>query len=139
MNHGSNSLVADKAAIFYWVKNLILTVAEFITVEVRVTPGKSTGQFKLSGAKNSALRLMAASPSTQHDIALKRLPGSILDTGIQIDMLERVWLESVFPGELWYELSRCHHHAGNAGSVFERARHRSCRYPKPNILLLGRC
>jgi UDP-N-acetylglucosamine 1-carboxyvinyltransferase len=59
-------------------------------MEVRITPGKISGQFKLSGAKNSALKLMTASLLTKDDIVLQRFPGSIMDAKIQIKMLERL-------------------------------------------------
>ena len=59
-------------------------------MEIRVVPGRLNGRFKLSGAKNSALKLMTASLLTPDDIVLQRFPGSILDARIHIDMLEKL-------------------------------------------------
>jgi UDP-N-acetylglucosamine 1-carboxyvinyltransferase len=59
-------------------------------MDVIVTPGKLNGRFILSGAKNSALKLMAASLLTDQDVVLRRFPGSIMDARIHIDMLERL-------------------------------------------------
>jgi UDP-N-acetylglucosamine 1-carboxyvinyltransferase len=62
-------------------------------MDVIVKPGKLNGRFKLSGAKNSALKLMAASLLTEHDVVLRRFPGHIMDARIHIDMLERLGKE----------------------------------------------
>ena len=59
-------------------------------MEARVIPGRLKGRFKLSGAKNSALKLMTASLLTQEDIVLQRFPESILDARIHIDMLKQL-------------------------------------------------
>lgn len=57
-------------------------------MEVQIAPARLNGQFKLSGAKNSAVKLMAASLLTEHDIVIERYPASIMDAKIHVDMLE---------------------------------------------------
>lgn len=46
------------------------------------------GEVEISGAKNSALRLLAASLLTSAPVKLHRFPSSLLDIGIHIEMLE---------------------------------------------------
>ena len=52
--------------------------------------GKSSlnGIVNISGAKNSALRLLAASLLTDERIVLKRYPAGLLDAKIHVEMLQ---------------------------------------------------
>lgn len=54
----------------------------------KVYPGKVEGKVTLSGAKNSVLRLLAASLLTDEQIVLERFPSSLLDVNVHNDMLE---------------------------------------------------
>lgn len=65
-----------------------------------MTPGKLLGQVKLSGAKNSALRLLAASLLTEDDVILERFPTSILDAQIHVEMLEALGKKCIVDSSL---------------------------------------
>jgi len=54
----------------------------------RVEKSKLEGIIEVSGAKNSALRLLAASILSQHRILLKNVPNGILDFNVHVDMLK---------------------------------------------------
>lgn len=56
--------------------------------KILVTKGKLEGKVKLSGAKNCALRLLAASLLTEETIELTNSPNELLDMKIHIEMLE---------------------------------------------------
>jgi UDP-N-acetylglucosamine 1-carboxyvinyltransferase len=49
-----------------------------------------TGTVELAGAKNSALRLLAASILTDQTVILERYPSSLLDAQIHVEMLEKL-------------------------------------------------
>lgn len=53
-----------------------------------VTPSRLSGQVRVSGAKNSALRLLAASLLTPEPVQLSNYPDSLLDARVQVEMLE---------------------------------------------------
>ncbi len=55
-----------------------------------VKKSKLEGRVELSGAKNSALRLLAASLLTEESIELFNFPNGLLDIQIHIEMLERL-------------------------------------------------
>ena len=55
------------------------------------------GVVKVSGAKNSALRLMAASLLTSERVTLQNYPASISDAAIQAAMLEKLGKTCAFP------------------------------------------
>nr|WP_239928905.1 UDP-N-acetylglucosamine 1-carboxyvinyltransferase [Photobacterium sanguinicancri] len=54
----------------------------------KVHPGKVEGRVNLSGAKNSVLRLLAASLLTDEKVVLDRFPSSLLDVQVHNEMLE---------------------------------------------------
>lgn len=54
----------------------------------KVYPGKVEGKVTLSGAKNSVLRLLAASLLTDEPVVLDRFPSSLLDVKVHNEMLE---------------------------------------------------
>lgn len=56
--------------------------------KILITKGKLEGKVKLSGAKNCALRLLAASLLTKETIELTNSPNELLDMKIHIEMLE---------------------------------------------------
>ncbi len=53
-----------------------------------VHPSRMEGEVCISGAKNSALRLLAASLLTNDDVILKNYPASLLDAQVHVEMLE---------------------------------------------------
>lgn len=53
----------------------------------RVEKSKLEGIIEVSGAKNSALRLLAASILTKHRVLLRNVPNGILDFNVHVDML----------------------------------------------------
>lgn len=55
-----------------------------------VSPATLNGSVKLSGAKNSALRLLAASLLSSDDITLTNYPAALLDAQIHVDMLSHL-------------------------------------------------
>ena len=57
---------------------------------IRVKKSRLQGKVTLSGAKNSALRLLAASLLTDEDISIDNFPLGIIDAQIHIQMLERL-------------------------------------------------
>lgn len=55
---------------------------------LRISGARLEGGVSLSGAKNSALRLLAASLLTSEDVVLSNYPASLLDTQVHVQMLE---------------------------------------------------
>lgn len=55
---------------------------------IRVKKSKLEGQVKISGAKNSSLRLLAASILTDETLHLTNFPNGLLDVQVHIEMLE---------------------------------------------------
>jgi UDP-N-acetylglucosamine 1-carboxyvinyltransferase len=53
-----------------------------------IYPSRLVGEVRVSGAKNSALRLLAASLLTSNPIRLKNYPSSLLDAQLHVEMLE---------------------------------------------------
>lgn len=56
--------------------------------KIIVQPGKLVGQVEVSGAKNSALRLLAASLLTEDTMELNNFPNGLLDVKVHLDMLK---------------------------------------------------
>lgn len=56
--------------------------------QIVIEPSQLIGEVKVSGAKNSALRLLAASLLTSAPIRLKNYPSTLLDAGLHVEMLE---------------------------------------------------
>ncbi|MCB0079043.1 MAG: hypothetical protein KDD73_16665, partial [Anaerolineales bacterium] len=54
---------------------------------LRVSAARLEGAVTLSGAKNSALHLLAASLLTAEDVTLTNYPAKLLDTQVHVDML----------------------------------------------------
>lgn len=55
---------------------------------IKISKSQLNGQVRLSGAKNSALRLLAASLLTGEDIELTNFPNGLLDVQVHLKMLE---------------------------------------------------
>ena len=60
-----------------------------------INPSRLVGTVRVSGAKNSALRLLSASLLTNEKIEIKNFPSKILDGQIHIAMLEKLGKECV--------------------------------------------
>jgi len=55
---------------------------------IKISGGSLNGKVKVSGAKNSALRLLAASILTEESIELTNFPNGLLDIQVHLQMLE---------------------------------------------------
>ena len=64
-----------------------------------IRPSKLEGTIYISGAKNSVLRLMAASILTNEKVNLKNYPSSLLDAKVQVGMLEELGKECLVQGD----------------------------------------
>ena len=53
-----------------------------------IQPSKIEGELKISGAKNSVLRILAASILTKEEIVLENYPSALLDAKVHVEMLE---------------------------------------------------
>lgn len=58
--------------------------------ELNVKKSRLSGKVALSGAKNSALRLLAASLLTDEDVSINNFPRGITDAQIHVKMLEKL-------------------------------------------------
>lgn len=66
-----------------------------------VEPSRLSGHVRVSGAKNSALRLLAASLLTPDPVHLSNYPDTLLDARVQVDMLEALGKRcEVSPGQI---------------------------------------
>ncbi len=59
-------------------------------MKIKVSKSKLQGEVTISGAKNSVLRLMAASLLTDETITLKNYPSNLLDAQVHAEMLEKL-------------------------------------------------
>lgn len=57
------------------------------TQKLIIKPSRLGGEVRISGAKNSALRLLAASILTDEEIVLQNYPASLLDAEVHVEML----------------------------------------------------
>lgn len=69
---------------------------------LKITPARLAGEVFLSGAKNSALRLLAASLLTSEEVVLTNYPSQLLDAQIHVEMLEILGKKAVlvWPDEI---------------------------------------
>ena len=66
-----------------------------------VAPSRLSGQVRISGAKNSALRLLVASLLTPEPVQLANYPDTLLDAQVQVDMLRALGKRcEVAPGRI---------------------------------------
>ncbi len=66
---------------------LLLTFKDEVSKYI-IQPSRLVGKIQLSGAKNSALRLLAASLLTEQEIIINNYPEGILDAKIHVSMLD---------------------------------------------------
>lgn len=62
---------------------------------LKVSKSKLVGEVTLAGAKNSALRLLAASILSEEDIVLENYPSQLLDAQVHVDMLHALGKETI--------------------------------------------
>ncbi|MGM8898260.1 MULTISPECIES: UDP-N-acetylglucosamine 1-carboxyvinyltransferase [unclassified Psychrobacter] len=63
---------------------------------LRVAKSKLEGEVELAGAKNSALKLLAASILTEEDVILENYPSQLLDAQVHVDMLQALGKETKY-------------------------------------------
>ncbi|MBK1733896.1 UDP-N-acetylglucosamine 1-carboxyvinyltransferase [Halorhodospira abdelmalekii] len=63
-----------------------------------ITPARLSGAVRLSGAKNAALRHLAASLLTDQPLVLHNYPAGLLDAQIHVEMLEELGKHTVLHG-----------------------------------------
>lgn len=56
--------------------------------EIKISPSRLYGEVKVSGAKNSVLRLMAASLLTKAQVTIHNYPSTLLDARVHLEMLQ---------------------------------------------------
>lgn len=61
-----------------------------MTQKLKILPGRLVGSVELAGAKNSALRLLAATLLTPERVTLTQYPAGLLDAQVHVQMLERL-------------------------------------------------
>lgn len=66
---------------------------------LKITKGKLNGKVKVSGAKNSALRLLAASLLTEETVQLYNFPSGLLDIQVHLKMLESLGKNYLVEGD----------------------------------------
>lgn len=66
---------------------------------LRVTPGRLSGRVRLSGAKNAALRHLAASLLTDQPLTLTNYPATLLDAQVHVEMLEVLGKRAMLDGD----------------------------------------
>lgn len=69
------------------------------TRTLTIEPSRLVGQVRVSGAKNSVLRLLAASLLTAETITLANYPAGLLDAIVHVGMLESLGKRCVVEGE----------------------------------------
>lgn len=75
------------------------TIAENTGIlRIRMDGRPCVGQLKIAGAKNSALRLLAASLLTSGSVCLRNYPAPLLDARIHVEMLEALGKSAVVDG-----------------------------------------
>lgn len=70
------------------IKKEDLTIVKEADLKLKVSRSRLQGEVRLSGAKNSALRLLAASILSTEKIELTNFPGNLSDVDIHLRMLE---------------------------------------------------
>lgn len=68
--------------------------------KILIQPSRIEGELKISGAKNSVLRILAASILTSEEIVLENYPSSLLDAKVHVEMLESLGKECQINGEM---------------------------------------
>ncbi len=70
-----------------------------------INPSRLVGEVRVSGAKNSALRLLAASLLTSEKVQLKNYPSTLLDARLHVKMLEKLGKTCILVEEGQLEIS----------------------------------
>ncbi|QGG93585.1 UDP-N-acetylglucosamine 1-carboxyvinyltransferase (plasmid) [Agrobacterium sp. MA01] len=70
-----------------------------VVSEYKIEKSKLEGNVRISGAKNSVLRLMAASLLTADPVILENYPSTLLDARVHADMLEALGKTCVVEGD----------------------------------------
>lgn len=70
-----------------------------------INPSRLSGEVRISGAKNSSLRLLAASLLTSETVHLTNYPSSLLDAQLHVEMLEALGKRCKLIGENEIEIS----------------------------------
>lgn len=96
---------------------------------MQIYKSKLQGEVSLAGAKNSALRLLAASILTADKIELKNYPSQLLDARVHVDMLEKLGKTCSLKGETRITISE-------AGSL-EKTLKWNDRSIRNTLLILG--
>lgn len=68
--------------------------------KLTIRPSRLEGEIRISGAKNSALRLLAASILGGEEVVLQNYPSSLLDAQVHVEMLECLGKTCVVDGEV---------------------------------------
>lgn len=97
--------------------------------ELKVRQSRLSGEVRLNGAKNSALRLLAASLLSSGRITLRNYPSQLLDAIVHVGMLEVLGKHSVLDGDETIHI----HEPGPLGSRLEW----SGRSIRNTLLILG--
>jgi UDP-N-acetylglucosamine 1-carboxyvinyltransferase len=79
-------------------KNLEAIEAKPPDTSYLVQRSRLEGQVRISGAKNSVLRLLAASLLTNEPVCLENYPASLLDAQVQVGMLQKLGKTCVVKG-----------------------------------------
>lgn len=64
-----------------------------------IRPSRLEGEIQISGAKNSALRLLAASILSNEEVVLENYPTTLLDAQVHVEMLQCLGKQCVVDGE----------------------------------------
>jgi UDP-N-acetylglucosamine 1-carboxyvinyltransferase len=64
---------------------------------LHLAPARLAGEVRLAGAKNSALRLLAASLLTPGEVVLTNYPAALLDAQVHVEMLEALGKRAELP------------------------------------------
>lgn len=76
--------------------------------KLTIYPSRLEGEVRISGAKNSALRLLAASLLTSETIQLRNYPSTLLDARLHIEMLEALGKTCILTSNEQLEISENH-------------------------------
>src|SRR5690554_1028296 len=68
----------------YLKNNISFMIGETL----KISKSRLVGSVQVSGAKNSALRLLAGSILTDESVELSNFPNGLLDIGVHLDMLK---------------------------------------------------
>ena len=76
--------------------------------KITVYPSRLIGEVRVSGAKNSALRLLAASLLTSETVRLTNYPSTLLDACLHVEMLEVLGKRCILNSESELKITEAH-------------------------------